>query len=68
RHKNVTLDVDGDKIALSTMTTSVDAARSDAGYSISDRDVGAPERDATLSDGDTVGLRRAREVSLTVDG
>ncbi|ANS26668.1 transglycosylase family protein [Rhodococcus opacus] len=68
RHKNVTLDVDGEKISLSTMTTSVDAALSDAGYSISDRDVVAPERDATLSDGDTVVLRRAREVSLTVDG
>ena len=68
RHKNVTLDVDGEKISLSTMTTSVDAALSDAGYSISDRDVVAPERDASLSDGDTVVLRRAREVSLTVDG
>ncbi|KXX56869.1 resuscitation-promoting factor [Rhodococcus sp. LB1] len=68
RHKNVTLDVDGEKISLSTMTTSVDAALSDAGYSITDRDVVAPERDATLSDGDTVVLRRAREVSLTVDG
>ncbi|MFD9661975.1 transglycosylase family protein [Rhodococcus sp. NPDC059968] len=68
RHKNVTLDVDGETISLSTMTTSVDAALSDAGYSISDRDVVAPERDATLSDGDTVVLRRAREVSLTVDG
>ena len=68
RHKTVTLDVDGEKISLSTMTTSVDAALSDAGYSISDRDVVAPERDATLSDGDTVVLRRAREVSLTVDG
>ncbi|WP_370180811.1 transglycosylase family protein [Rhodococcus wratislaviensis] len=68
RHKNVTLDVDGEKISLSTMTTSVDAALSDAGYSISDRDAVAPERDATLSDGDTVVLRRAREVSLTVDG
>ncbi|MEN0134395.1 MAG: transglycosylase family protein [Rhodococcus sp. (in: high G+C Gram-positive bacteria)] len=68
RHKNVTLDVDGETISLSTMTTSVDAALADAGYSISDRDVVAPERDATLSDGDTVVLRRAREVSLTVDG
>ncbi|MBC2642928.1 MULTISPECIES: resuscitation-promoting factor [unclassified Rhodococcus (in: high G+C Gram-positive bacteria)] len=68
RHKTVTLDVDGEQISLSTMTTSVDAALSDAGYSISDRDVVAPERDATLSDGDTVVLRRAREVSLTVDG
>ncbi|PQP26111.1 resuscitation-promoting factor [Rhodococcus opacus] len=68
RHKTVTLDVDGEQISLSTMTTSVDAALSDAGYSISDRDVVAPERDASLSDGDTVVLRRAREVSLTVDG
>ncbi|ABG97449.1 MULTISPECIES: resuscitation-promoting factor [Rhodococcus] len=68
RHKTVTLDVDGEKISLSTMTTSVDAALSDAGYSINDRDAVAPERDASLSDGDTVVLRRAREVTLTVDG
>ncbi|MDF3303626.1 transglycosylase family protein [Rhodococcus koreensis] len=68
RHKNVTLDVDGETISLSTMTTSVDAALADAGYSVTDRDVVAPDRDATLSDGDTVVLRRAREVSLTVDG
>lgn len=68
RHKNVTLDVDGETISLSTMTTSVDAALADAGYSVTDRDAVAPERDATLSDGDTVVLRRAREVSLTVDG
>ncbi|MCQ4118273.1 resuscitation-promoting factor [Rhodococcus tibetensis] len=68
RHKNVTLDVDGEMISLSTMSTSVDAALSDAGYSLDERDVVAPERDATLSDGDTVVLRRAREVSLTVDG
>ncbi|QHE71319.1 resuscitation-promoting factor [Rhodococcus sp. WAY2] len=68
RHKTVTLDVDGEKVSLSTMSTSVDAALSDAGYSLDERDVVAPERDATLSDGDTVVLRRAREVSLTVDG
>ncbi len=57
RHKNVTLDVDGETISLSTMTTSVDAALADAGYSVTDRDAVAPERDATLSDGDTVVLR-----------
>ncbi|QTJ68290.1 transglycosylase family protein [Rhodococcus sp. ZPP] len=68
RHKTVTLDVDGEKVSLSTMSTSVDAALSDAGYSLDERDVVAPERDASLSDGDTVVLRRAREVSLTVDG
>ncbi|WP_072689549.1 resuscitation-promoting factor [Rhodococcus marinonascens] len=68
RHKTVTLDVDGERISLSTMTTSTAAALAAAGYAISDRDVVAPAREASLSDGDTVVLRRAREVSLTVDG
>ncbi|MFZ2173648.1 MAG: transglycosylase family protein [Rhodococcus sp. (in: high G+C Gram-positive bacteria)] len=68
RHKTVTVDVDGETISLSTMTTTVGAALADAGYSVSDRDAVAPGADASLSDGDTVVLRRAREVSLTVDG
>ncbi|MGV9744731.1 transglycosylase family protein [Rhodococcus zopfii] len=68
RHKTVTVDVDGDLVALGTMRTDVRGVLSDAGYGIGQHDVVAPDADQSVSDGDTVVLRRAREVQLTVDG
>ena len=68
RHKTVTVDVDGDLVALGTMRAAVRGVLSDAGYGIGQRDVVAPDADQSVSDGDTVVLRRAREVQLTVDG
>ncbi|MFD4368380.1 transglycosylase family protein [Rhodococcus sp. NPDC058521] len=68
QHKNITLDVDGEHISLGTMSSSVGAALDGAGYEVGERDVVAPSTDASLSDGDTVVLRRAREVTLTIDG
>ncbi|MFD4368379.1 transglycosylase family protein [Rhodococcus sp. NPDC058521] len=68
RHKTVTIDVDGEVRSVSTMSTTVDGVLADVGHPIGDRDVVAPSADSELSDGDTVVLRRAREVSLTVDG
>ncbi|MFI8660270.1 transglycosylase family protein [Rhodococcus qingshengii] len=68
RHKTITLDVDGDMISLSTMSSSVGTALEDAGYPVDPRDALAPSADSSLSDGDTVVLRRARELALTVDG
>lgn len=68
RHKTITLDVDGDMISLSTMWSSVGTALEDAGYPVDPKDALAPSADSSLSDGDTVVLRRARELALTVDG
>ncbi|MFC9786575.1 transglycosylase family protein [Rhodococcus sp. NPDC127528] len=68
RHKTVTVDVDGEAIALSTMSTDVGGVLADAGYSIGDKDLVAPAKDSSVSDGETVVLRRARELTLTVDG
>ncbi|NLG55322.1 MAG: DUF348 domain-containing protein [Rhodococcus sp.] len=68
RHKTVTLDVDGERISLSTMTSSVGSAFADAGYPIRERDVVAPAENASIAHGDTLVLRRAKEVVLTVDG
>lgn len=68
RHKNVTLDVDGELVSLGTMSADVGGVLHDAGYSVGERDVVAPAVDAGVSDGATVVLRRAREVNLTVDG
>ncbi|MFG1784875.1 transglycosylase family protein [Rhodococcus oryzae] len=68
RHKTVTVDVDGETIALSTMSTEVIDVLADAGYSVGDKDVVAPAADSAVADGSTVVLRRARELALTVDG
>ncbi|MGF7121356.1 MULTISPECIES: resuscitation-promoting factor [unclassified Rhodococcus (in: high G+C Gram-positive bacteria)] len=68
QHKKVTLDVDGETIALSTLRSEVGSVLDSAGYPLGEHDVVAPGPDAKLSDGDTVVLRRAREIVLTVDG
>jgi uncharacterized protein YabE (DUF348 family) len=68
RHKTVTIDVDGEMITLSTMTSDVNGALQAAGYEPGDKDLVAPSTDSSLSDGETVVLRRARELNVTVDG
>lgn len=68
RHKTVLVDVDGETVALSTMSGKVDDVLADAGYAIGDKDAVAPASGSSVSDGDTVVLRRARELTLTVDG
>ncbi|RVW02926.1 resuscitation-promoting factor [Rhodococcus xishaensis] len=68
QHKTVTVDVDGELITLGTMSSDVGGAISAAGYSLGDHDLVAPASDASLRDGDTVVLRRGRELVLTVDG
>lgn len=68
RHKTITLDVDGEQISLSTMTSTVGSAFADAGFPIRERDVLAPAENASIAHGDTLVLRRAKEVVLTVDG
>ncbi len=68
QHKTVTVDVDGELITVGTMSSKVDGALAAAGYSVGEHDVVAPASDSDLDDGDTVVLRRGREVALTVDG
>ncbi|MFD1810868.1 transglycosylase family protein [Rhodococcus gannanensis] len=68
RHKTVYVDVDGETVALSTMSSDVGAVLEDAGYGIGEHDVVAPAGGSAVADGDTVVLRRARELTLTVDG
>lgn len=68
RHKTVTIDVDGEMITLSTMTSDVNGALRAAGYQAGEKDLVAPSGDSSIADGETVVLRRARELSVTVDG
>src|SRR6187402_2245204 len=68
QHKSITVDVDGETRSVGTMSGDVEGALDAAGYDVHERDVVAPALTAHISDGDTVVLRRAREVELTVDG
>ena len=68
RHKTVTIDVDGELITLSTMSTDVSGALSAAGFEPDEKDLVAPGPDSSISDGETVVLRRARELTVTIDG
>lgn len=68
RHKTVTIDVDGEMISLSTMSTDVDGALEAAGYEPGDKDLVAPAPGSDIADGETVVLRRARELTVTIDG
>lgn len=68
QYKTITLDVDGESISLSTLRSEVGSVLDSAGYPVGEHDVVAPGPNAKLSDGDTVVLRRGREIALTVDG
>ena len=62
-----TLDVDGSTVELVTFKSDVRTALEEAGYAVDDRDVVTAPGDS-LDDGDTVTLRRARPVTVEVDG
>ncbi|QVI24793.1 transglycosylase family protein [Nocardia tengchongensis] len=66
--KQVTFVVDGKNFVESTMRGDVRGALADAGYGITGRDDVSPSAGARISDGATITLNRAREVSLIVDG
>ncbi|MVU83033.1 DUF348 domain-containing protein [Nocardia sp. ET3-3] len=66
--KQVTFVIDGAKFVASTMRGDVRGALKDAGYGLSSRDDVSPSAGAQISDGSTITLNRAREVSLIIDG
>ena len=68
RHKTITVEIDGQKTSISTMSGDVQGALEDAGYSVKEHDVVAPALESGVSDGETVSLRRARQLDLKVDG
>jgi len=66
--KSVTLTVDGEARTLSTYASTVGGVLDDAGLTIGQHDVLAPSREARISDGAEIVLRRGRLLRLTVDG
>ncbi|WP_405485895.1 transglycosylase family protein [Nocardia sp. NBC_00511] len=66
--KQVTLVIDGQQVAESTMRGDVRGALKDAGYALTGRDDVSPSPGAHIGDGATITLNRARQVALIVDG
>jgi uncharacterized protein YabE (DUF348 family) len=66
--KTVTLTVDGQVREVSTYASTVAEVLADEGLRPAAHDVVLPEPDASVGDGDTVVLNRARPLALTVDG
>lgn len=66
--KSVRLTVDGEARAVSTYASTVGGVLDDAGVTVGEHDTLAPGREAEVSDGDEIVLRRGRLITLTVDG
>ncbi len=66
--KDVTLVVDGESRAVSTHAGDVHGVLAQAGLEVGEHDLLAPGEDAPVEDGSEIVLRRARELTLAVDG
>ena len=65
-HKDVTLDVDGEQVALGTFAGSVDALLEDRGVDVGARDTVSAS--GALKDGQTVVVRHAHQITVAFDG
>ncbi|MFE7800441.1 transglycosylase family protein [Nocardia sp. NPDC057440] len=66
--KTVTVVVDGQMSTQNTMSRNVGGVLKAAGFDVNDRDLVQPALAATIADGATIKLNRAREITLSVDG
>jgi predicted ribosomally synthesized peptide with SipW-like signal peptide len=66
--KSVTLTVDGQAREVSTYAGTVGEVLEEEGLETQAHDVVLPDAEATVGDGDTVVVNRARPLQLTVDG
>jgi uncharacterized protein YabE (DUF348 family) len=66
--KTVTITVDGQSSEVRTYADTAGEVLADEGLRLASRDVVLPDQDATIADGDTIVLNRARPLALTVDG
>ena len=67
-HKTVSIVVDGHAREVSTLSGSVAGALAAAGIPISSHDTLTPAAAAAISDGSTIVLDHARQITVTVDG
>jgi len=67
-NKSVTLSVDGSQEKVHAFASNVGDLLDDQGIKVSDRDLVAPGANAKITDGDTVVVKYARPLTLTIDG
>jgi uncharacterized protein YabE (DUF348 family) len=67
-NKTVSLSVDGKTTKVHAMAKTVDSLLDDQGVKVGPRDIVAPAPSSSLRDGETVVVRYARPLTLTVDG
>ncbi len=67
-HKTITLEVDGETVELTTFRSDLDSVLASSGYELDDRDRVVPAQGTSLSDGDSVTLNRAKQITITVEG
>ncbi|WJY89341.1 resuscitation-promoting factor [Corynebacterium confusum] len=66
--KDVTVDVNGEEVALATFAKDVEGALDSVGVQVGDEDVVYPAPSEDLRGGDTITVRTAKPVAVTVDG
>lgn len=66
--KSVTVDVNGEPIELTTFASDVSGALQAAGVEVGDQDLVYPAPSDALATGDTVTVRTAKPVAVTIDG
>ncbi|MDU0478192.1 transglycosylase family protein [Staphylococcus chromogenes] len=66
--KDVVLDVNGEIIALTTLSGDVQGALEQAGVSVQERDFVAPSPTQTLAHGEKITVRTAKQVAVMIDG
>jgi uncharacterized protein YabE (DUF348 family) len=67
-NKSVTLSVDGKTTEVHTLSGTVGDLLKDQGLTVGLRDIVAPSASSSLGEGDTVVVRFARPLTLTIDG
>lgn len=66
--KSVTVELDGERTSVTTMSSSVGGVLRAAGLGVGEHDTLAPSATASIGSGDTIVLRRGRHIELTIDG
>ena len=66
--KDITLDINGETTQLATFAGDVNAALEAAGVSVGGEDVVYPALSEQVSDGDSITVRTAKPVAVTIDG
>lgn len=67
-HKRVTLSVDGTSVSVSTLKSRVGDVLRENGYAVGEHDEINPGTDQSVHQADTIVLRRARPLQVSVDG